>query len=130
MKAVDALHIDVAYFEGLDVKDKAVLVYTGWDAHFNTKEYFINHPCLTESAAIYLKENGAKLVGIDSYNIDDTSTKYRPVHSILLRHNILIVEHMTGLRQLPNEGFSFTAVPPKIKGVGSFPVRAYAQIGT
>jgi len=124
----DVLSIDASFFKGLDIKGKAVLVNTGWDRHFNSEKYFRNHPFLTESAALFLKEKGAKMVGIDSYNIDDTNTKNRPVHSVLLRYNILIIEHMTGLQQLPSAGFTFSAVPPKIIGVGSFPVRAYAQI--
>ena len=73
---------------------------------------------------------GAKLVGIDSFNIDDTSTGARPVHSILLRSDILIVEHMTNLELLPNEGFHFYSVPVKIKDMGTFPVRAFAAIET
>jgi kynurenine formamidase len=36
---------------------------------------------------------------------------------------------MTGLGSLPNEGFRFFAVPPKVKGMGTFPVRAYAVLG-
>ncbi len=69
-----------------------------------------------------------KLVGIDSHNIDDTRTKRRPVHSTLLRAGILIAEHLTNLNQLPDQEFIFNAVPPKFKGVGTFPVRAYARV--
>lgn len=71
---------------------------------------------------------GVKLVGIDSHNIDDTGGRSRPVHSTLLGAGILIVEHLTNLAALPDEGFSFTAVPPKIEGVGTFPVRAFARL--
>jgi kynurenine formamidase len=68
------------------------------------------------------------LVGIDSYNIDDTADLRRPAHSILLGAEIPIVEHLCGLAQLPTRGFRFTAVPVKIKGMGPFPVRAYATL--
>lgn len=115
-------------FAGIQLHGKAVLVYTGWDKHWRTDAYFEGHPFLTEDAASYLADSGAKLVGIDSYNIDDTDNGQRPVHTILLRNEIPIVEHMTGLQQLPASGFQFFAVPPKIRSFGTFPVRAFATI--
>lgn len=118
--------IDVELFETGEVAGKAVLVRTGWDAHWRTDAYFEGHPFLTEAAANHLVEAGAILVGIDSYNIDDTSDMRRPVHTAVLGAGIPIVEHMTGLHHLPASGFRFTAAPPKIKGMGTFPVRAFA----
>jgi kynurenine formamidase len=115
-------------FEGLDVAGKAVLVHTGWDRHWRTDAYFSDHPFLAEAAARLLAERGAALVGIDSYNIDDTRARRRPVHTILLGAGILICEHMTGLSALPASGFRFTAAPPRIAGMGTFPVRAYAEV--
>ena len=120
--------VDAGAFEGLDVAGKAVLVQTGWDRHWRTDAYQENHPFLTAAAATLLAERGAKLVGIDSHNIDDTSGRSRPVHTILLGAGILICEHMTNLAALPGAGFRFTAVPPKIAGMGTFPVRAFAEI--
>jgi arylformamidase len=116
-------------FESVDVAGKAVLVDTGWSEHWTTPAYFENHPFLTGEAAEFLRDRGAALVGIDSHNIDDTrSRNSRPVHSTLLRKEILIVEHLRGLAQLPTRNFTFSAVPPKFKGVGTFPVRAFAQV--
>jgi kynurenine formamidase len=120
--------VDAARFESLDVDGKAVLVHTGWDRHWRTDAYFDDHPFLTAEAAQLLVNRGVRLVGIDSYNIDDTRTKSRPVHTSLLADGILICEHMTNLGALPDEGFSFTAVPPKIEGMGTFPVRAFASL--
>jgi kynurenine formamidase len=114
----------------VDVSGKAVLVHTGWARNWRTDRYFEGHPFLTEDAAVYLKEQGAVLVGIDSLNIDDTSGGDRPVHTILLDAGILIVEHLCNLDRLPIAGFAFTAVPVKVKGMGSFPVRAFARLGT
>jgi len=113
-------------FSGLDVKGKAVLVHTGWARHWRTEAYFEGHPFLTGEAAAYLVEAGASLVGIDSYNIDDTDDGTRPVHTQLLRVNIPICEHMCNLENLPADGFRFHATPVKIKAFGTFPVRAYA----
>lgn len=107
----------------------AVLLHTGWDRHFGTEQYGKDAPFLTEAGAQYLVEVGVRLVGIDSVNIDNTqSGGERPAHSLLLRAGILVVEHLTCLDQLPSEGARFTAVPPKIKGFGTFPVRAFAEI--
>ena len=121
--------IDDSVMRGLEVKGKAVLFYTGWDSHWRTEEYWSGkHPFLTKSAAEYLAQNSAALVGIDSYNIDDTADASRPAHSILLAHNIPIVEHLCGLRQLPETGFKFFAVPVKIRQLGTFPVRAFGLV--
>jgi len=120
--------VDSAAFEGLDLAGKAVLVHTGWDRHWRTEAYQQDHPFLTEAAARLLAERGAKLVGIDSHNIDDTSARARPVHTVLLGAGILICEHLTNLDALPETGFAFTAVPPRIAGIGTFPVRAFAVL--
>ncbi|MGH3476254.1 MAG: cyclase family protein [Nocardioidaceae bacterium] len=112
-----------------DVEGRAVLVHTGWDRHWGTDAYFHGHPFLTADAARHLAETGAALVGIDSFNIDDTSTGERPVHTTLLAAEIPICEHLANLDRLPAEGFRFSAVPVKVRGMGTFPVRAYASIG-
>jgi arylformamidase len=117
--------IDERAFAGRDLRGRAVLVRTGWSRHFGTPAYGSGHPYLVASAAQALVDAGAALVGIDSLNIDDTSDLARPVHSLLLQHDIPIVEHLTALDAL-REPFRFFAVPPKVHGVGSFPVRAFA----
>ena len=124
----DLAAIDAGLFDGLDVAGKAVLVNCGWDRHWGSDAYFGDHPYLTEAAAALLVERGAVLVGIDSHNIDDTSRRSRPVHTALLGAGIPICEHLTRLGDLPAEGFHFTAAPPKIVGMGTFAVRAFAQI--
>ncbi|MFI7023313.1 cyclase family protein [Micromonospora sp. NPDC049900] len=115
-----------------DVAGKAVLLHTGWDAHFGTDRYAAPEaPYLTGDGAQSLVDAGVALVGIDSINIDDMTPAAggtRPAHSILLAAGVPIVEHLTGLDQLPPDGFRFTAAPPRIAGMGTFPVRAYARI--
>ena len=122
------LAVTAEAFKGKELRGRAVLVHTGWDEHWATDKYYENHPFLTEDAAVYLKKCGVKLVGIDSHNIDDTRGNTRPVHSTLLRNEILIAEHLCNLVNVPDEGFTFSAVPPKFKGAGTFPVRAYARV--
>jgi len=115
--------------EHLNVAGKAVLFHTGWDANWRTEKYSDGtHPFVTAGAAEYLAKGRAALVGIDSYNIDDTSDGSRPAHSILLAHGIPVVEHLCGLIELPDLGFRFFAVPVKVKRFGTFPVRAFAIV--
>lgn len=120
--------VDADAFEGLDVAGRAVLVHTGWDRHWRTEAYYENHPFLTEAAANRLAEKGARLVGIDSHNIDDTRERTRPVHSRLLGDGVLIVEHLRGLDQIPDGPFRFFAAPPRVRAFGTFPVRAFAIV--
>jgi arylformamidase len=120
--------IGISVFKGYDLSRKAVLVYTGFDKNWGTDKYFYDHPFLTKDAAEYIAEQSPVMVGIDTYNIDDVADKSRPAHTVLLGKDILIIEHMCNLRELPEEGYTFTAVPQKMRGVGSFPVRAFATL--
>jgi kynurenine formamidase len=120
--------VDAAALAATDVTDHAVLLHTGGDRHWGTPDYARDAPYLTEDAAHWLVEHHARLVGIDAVNIDDTSNGRRPAHSVLLAAGIPIVEHLTGLHQLPIRGARFTAAPPRVAEFGTFPVRAYASI--
>jgi arylformamidase len=120
--------IDVAHLAELDVAGRAVLLHTGWDRHWRTEAYGTGAPYLTAGGARWLAERGAALVGIDSVNIDSTEGGERPAHSTLLAAGIPVVEHLTGLDALPAAGARFTAVPPRVVGFGTFPVRAYAAV--
>ena len=129
VRAVDDVRAqDASLFRDVEVKGRAVLVHTGWAAHWGSEQYFDNHPFLTRDAAQWLRDAGAALVGIDSYNIDDTADTSRPVHSILLGAGIPVVEHLCNLESLPDRDFKFFAVPVKVKGMGTFPVRAFGLL--
>jgi len=121
--------LDARLFRDGEVRGRAVLVHTGWDAHWRTDRYFDGYPFLTRAAAERLVEAGAALVGIDSLNLDDDTDGARPAHTLLLGAGIPIVEHLTKLGALPDRGGRFFAVPVKVKGMGSFPVRAFGLIG-
>lgn len=115
-------------FAGLSLGGRAVLVATGWDAHWGTPDYMADNPHLTEDACRGLVAQGAALVGIDSLNVDSADPR-RPAHSVLLAAGIPVVEHLTGLEGLPRDGWRFFAVPPRIRGMATFPVRAFAILG-
>jgi kynurenine formamidase len=112
-----------------DVAGCAVLLRTGWDRHWGTEAYGgPEHPHLTVDAAQCLVDGGAVLVGIDSVNIDATATGARPIHTLLLAADVLIVEHLTNLDSVPHRGARFTAAPVAVRGLASFPVRAFASV--
>lgn len=120
--------INARAFDGINIKGKAVLIHTDWSRHWGKDQYFEGHTFLTKDAAEFLVEHGAAFVGIDTYNIDDTTDGTRPAHTTLLGNQIPICEHMCGLDLLPDIGFRFHAAPVKVKAFGTFPVRAYAVL--
>jgi kynurenine formamidase len=120
--------VDVGHLAPFDVRGKAVLLHTGGDARFGRPEYAVDAPFLTAAGAEWLVEQSAALVGIDSVNIDDVDDRSRPAHTTLLAAGIPIVEHLTGLDQLPPHGARFTAAPPRLARFGTFPVRAFAVL--
>lgn len=125
----DVTSIGPDCFNDLDFRGKAVLVNSRWDRHWTTDQYFENHPHLVEASARRLVEGGAIIVGIDSYNIDSVATGARPVHTLLLGHGIPIIEHMCSLDEVPDTGALLTAAPVAVRGMGSFPVRAFVTLG-
>lgn len=124
----DGRAIGPGALERHEVEGHAVLFETGWDRHWDTEAYGGAHPFLSAATAEVLAAAGATVVGIDSVNIDDAADLDRPVHTRLLAAGIPIVEHLTGLDGLPDHGFRFTAVPPRIAGLATFPVRAFAVV--
>lgn len=128
IEPTDNRAIDKLPFAASDIRGKAVLIHTGWARHWRTEGYFEGFPYLTGRLAQWLRDAGAAMVGIDSHNIDSTDTGERPVHSSLLGADIPIVEHLCGLEAVPERGARFFAVPVKVKGFGTFPVRAFAAV--
>ncbi|MGE5288291.1 MAG: cyclase family protein [Micromonosporaceae bacterium] len=120
--------VDVGALAALDVRGRAVLLHTGDDARFGSPAYADGAHFLTRAGAAWLAEHDAALVGIDALNIDDTADGERPAHTLLLAAGIPVVEHLTGLGQLPPTGAWFTAVPLRIEGLGTIPVRAFARL--
>jgi arylformamidase len=126
--ATSSRAVDVGALATVAVTGCAVLLHTGGDQGWGTPRYAVNAPFLTEAGARWLVEHGARLVGIDSVNIDDIADTRRPAHTVLLGAGIPVVEHLTGLDQLPATGARFSAVPPPFATFGTFPVRAYAAL--
>ena len=113
--------------ENIDISQKAVLFNFGWDKFWGDAKYEA-YPFISKELIEYLLNAGVKLVGVDTLNIDDSRDPSRPAHSLLLKHNILIVENLTNLHLLHEKSFRFFAVPLKAKKTAAIPVRAMAEI--
>jgi kynurenine formamidase len=122
------LAVDADAFDGVEIRGRAVLVWTGHDRHWRTDAYGGPAPFLTRAAAERLVAEGAAIVAIDTINIDDRSDTARPAHSLLLAAGIPIAEHLTNLGSVPESGARFTALPAPMVGIGTFPVRAVARV--
>lgn len=105
----------------------AVLVRTGWDAHWGADRYW-RGPHLSRDAVEQLAAAGPALVGVDFANVDDTADPVRPAHTILLGAGVLVVEHLARLDRLPHRGFVLHCVPLAVRGAASMPVRPYAEV--
>jgi kynurenine formamidase len=121
--------IGPAALAALDLAGVAVLLHTGWDRHWGTDAYGGPAPFLTGPAAELMAGAGARLVGIDSVSVDDTDAGgQRPAHSILLAAGIPVLENLTGLADVPVTGARLHAAPPRVRGMSTLPVRAYAVV--
>jgi len=122
------LAVGAAEIGELDVGGKTVLIATGWDRRWPSPAYLERKPYLTGGGAGALRDRGAILVGLDTWNIDDVADRGRPAHSVLLRAGIPIVENLRGLDSLPLSGYRFFAAPLPFRGGSAIPVRAFALV--
>ncbi len=120
--------VGVGALAALDARGKAVLLHTGDDARFGAPDYATDAHFLTRAGAAWLAGHHPALAGIDAASINDTADGERPAHTLLLGAGISVVEHPTGLAQLPPAGAVFTAVPLRIQELGTIPVRAFARL--
>ena len=106
-----------------------MLLRTGWEEKWGDATYFSEFPALTEKAARYLTRFNLKGIGVDALSMDRMEDEHLPVHHILLSKDILIIENLAHLGALPQAGFTFMALPLKIKDGDGSPVRALATMG-
>jgi len=105
-------------------QNQIVIFYSGFDKKFGEEDYYHNYPVLEEGLINFLVEQKIKMIGIDWFSPDKEPY---PMHSILLKHDILILENLKNLEQLINKDFEIFAFPLKIKADSSI-VRAVAGI--
>lgn len=103
-----------------------LLLHTGWSRYWGAEKYFINYPVLSLEAANWLCCFDIKGFGLDTISADTADTKEYPVHKALLRHNIIIIENLTNLANLPDNQFQFSCFPLNFTDADGSPVRAVA----
>ena len=110
-----------------DLTGHAVLIRFGWDTHWATPVYD-DYPFIDDEVIDALKQRGAKLLGVDTPNVDTRSNPSRPAHTVLLKQDILIIENLCNLEQVPPSGFRFFGVPIKAVGAAAMTIRAFAEV--
>lgn len=104
-----------------------LLFRTGWDAYWNTAQYFLEYPCIDEAVAQYLIDTNKKGIGVDAISIDPVSDTGLTLHKKLLQSNsFIIIENLTGLHQLPSGLFTLYALPLKFSNADGAPARVIA----
>lgn len=111
-----------------------ILFYTGWQHKWKTDAYFANCPTLTPEAAKWLTMFQLKGIGFDAFSVDPIISAHivteenLPNHHILLGKEILLIENLTNLDQLPSTPFAFQCLPLNIENADGSPVRAIAVV--
>lgn len=119
------IHLNAKQLDRLKVVGATwILLATGFDAFWRKPGYFTNHPYLSLATARQLVKIGIKGVGIDCPSVDAPG-RILPVHQLLLKNDILIVENLTGLVPLKDQLVQLFVLPLKIAAEGA-PVRAIA----
>ncbi len=119
---------DLKPYEDLMGQNDFVLLHTGWSQFWNKTGYFEGYPLLSTEAATWLSQFRLKGLGIDMISIDREGTSDFPIHRIFLEQNVVIIENLTNLQELPRAGFSFSCLPLKFENADGSPVRAIAII--
>ena len=121
-------------FETQISKVDFIIFYTGWQDKWNTRSYFEDCPVPTREAAIWLTKFKLKGLGVDAFSLDKivpatiVTEENLPNHYIFLGKEILLIENLTNIDQLPEANFSFQCFPLKIENADGSPVRAIAII--
>jgi len=125
---------DVKAFEqrwGRITSGTIVLIRTGWDVYWNSQENYINNnvfPCVSALAAELLLERNIAALGVDTPSPDRQETRDYPVHALLFGAGKYIIENVTNLAALPQQGSYVLALPPKIKDAVEAPTRVVGLI--
>ncbi len=117
---------------GLLEPGDVVLFDFGWSAHWglrpDNKRYQADWPGVGMDAAEYLIAKSVAAIGVDTLSPDPPAAlRTNPIHPVVLQKQVLIIENLCNLDQLP-EFFVFIALPLKIKGGSGSPIRPVALI--
>lgn len=123
--------IDLGHLRALDdlaAMPDYVLLRTEWDSRWGTPGYFEHFPTLTVEAAEHLASLSITGIGLDAASVDRVGDHDLPIHRVLMGRELLIVENLTRLDQIPTGPFEFHCAPLRIRDADGSPVRAYARV--
>jgi kynurenine formamidase len=109
-----------------------VLFNFGWSAHWGVRpqnrRYLNDWPGVGMDAAEYLAKKSVTAIGVDTLSPDPPAAlATNPIHPVVLEKQIMIVENLTHLDELPDV-FLFLALPLKIRNGSGSPIRAVALV--
>ena len=109
-----------------------VLFNFGWSSYWglrpHNRRYLDDWPGVSMDAAEYLVRKSIGAIGVDSLSPDPPKAlQTKPIHPLVLEKQILIIENLANLDQLPDFCL-FVAVPLKIRDGSGSPIRALAFI--
>lgn len=115
---------DLKAYEHLLTEGAKIIYETGWFREFGADHFFTEFPSLTQDAARYLASRKIRMLGMDT---PTPSYDWYEVHHILLGEEIVIVETLTNLDQVPDT-ITFMGFPLNLKGRDGSPIRAVAMV--
>jgi len=133
---VDFTHLDeneavtVDMLEDVDITERTLFRF-GWEDRWgDADDFYFDYPYFTVAAAEYLVDQDVKLLGFDTPSPDassgslDGGEEDSPVHKVLLGAEVVLVEYLKNLGAVdPDEEWSISALPIKIRGVDGAPAR-------
>lgn len=133
----DRKEISLDFLKGFEEQIKLadfILFFTGWQYRWKTDRYFDDCPTPTEEAARWLAGFKLKGIGFDAFSVDKivsahiVSPDNLPNHYIFLEKEILLIENLTNLDQLPAGLFPFQCLPLLVEHADGSPIRAIAFV--
>jgi arylformamidase len=120
-------HLKEAGFDPSEVRGAIVMLASGWtDQAWQSEKLYETNPYLAQDAAEALAEAAPSALGLD-FAVDDT--KPWPNHTILLGEEILLIENLMRLPELPRSDFEVMAFPLKLVGENGGPTRVVVELG-
>lgn len=107
-----------------DIETPILIFRTGHSDNRASEKYFENNPVLTPSAAEAIVSTDVKIVGIDSFTVDDPPYT---VHHIFFKKEILILENLINLNKLGQRARLIIA-PLKLTNADGAPTRVFAEV--
>lgn len=116
---------DLEPFAGRILPGDMIIFHFDCSKHYGTARGH-DRPYLTQEAVRWLIAKEIQLIGSDASGIEVKGVPNQPNHQALFEHNIPIIEFLANLDQLTQERVWLMALPMKLRGLDSSPVRVIA----